>query len=181
VRVKVPHAGVVGLDLALKRSAACYVPAGWEVGDWASLRFCVVGAAVAERDPLLVAQRLDLIASAIRDFVADLPARPHAFVEDYGFSAQHSGMWIAEGAGCVKRDLYRHLRVTLVPVNQSSARKTLLQKVPQGKGAAPAAVVSRLRAAGFPHEGSDEADAFVVANHGRSLLGMVAAVLPDAR
>lgn len=191
--------GVVGLDLSLRRAAACWVPPDWSVGDWGALRFCVAGCEVKGRDPEAVADRLVTVSAAMVDFIStvwptgpktflvhDRPAQvpvPAIYVEDYGFGAQNAGMWLAELAGAVKCEVRRRWKqhgAVVVPVNQNTARKTFFgdNKLPQGKGAVPAAISTALRRIGFPHEGSDEGDAAIIAWHGRSLHGMPAVVMP---
>lgn len=164
--------GVVGLDLSLKRAAACYVPPDWDPCDWKRLRFRIVGGQVVAREPEAVARRLSDIAHGMVDFVDQAGKGAKVFSEDYGFGAQHAAAWIGEGGGVVKKDLWERLGVVVVPVNQSTVRKTFLGKLPR-KGAGTV-VVQVLRRLGFPWEGSDEADALIVALHGRSLLGMPA-------
>ena len=171
---------VVGLDLSLTRSAACYVPPGWEPGDWDSLEFVTAGFEVKGRDPAACARRLSVVANVMFEFVhwRVQQARSdelHVFLEDHAYGIGQSNIVTAELVGCVKRDLYERLGIVALPVNQSTARKLLLGKLPPRERGSAVAVA--LKAAGWPHRGSDVGDAFVVANAGRSDLGMVAVVL----
>lgn len=166
--------GVVGLDLSLKRAAACYVPADWEPCDWPGLKFCVTGSSVKGRDPRAVVERLSSIAREISSFVDEIGC-PKVWLEDYGFGAVHAAAWLGEGAGVVKLALFETHGIVVVPVNQATARKTFLGKLPRRE--AGTAVVQALAKLGFPWEGSDEADAWVIGNHARSVLGMPALTL----
>jgi len=97
------------------------------------------------------------------------------FVEDYAYGlAGLGGMRIAELGGAVKAQLFAQHAAVVQPVNAMTARKIFLGKLPKGKGAAQKAVQDACIALGLvpKDSGSDEADAFVIANAGRALLGL---------
>jgi hypothetical protein len=119
-----------------------------------------------------VIDRYDSISLAIRVFCEENPVRA-VYVEDYAY-AQHSQSiaGLHESGGIVKRDLYRSLGRAPIPVTASTARKTLLQKLPRQNGIKQwvEANVRRLKGEAIYWNG-DEIDAFVIANHGLMLEG----------
>ncbi len=100
----------------------------------------------------------------------------HVFVEDYAYSAQATaGRALAELGGVVKFRMWRELNRIVHPVNMASARKTLLGRVPAKRTSGIAVkdfVNSKLAQMGARFGTLDEGDAFVIANHARSLLGL---------
>lgn len=110
--------------------------------------------------------------------VVKLMAQAHLFhperiyVEDYPLGNNSKGTRErAEFTGIIKHALwYDNANWLPIAVNISSARKTLLGKVPQGKGLAKKVCFESLKSLGFQLTCDDEADALVVANHGASLL-----------
>ena len=165
---------VVGLDLSLRRSAACFIPADWEPFvhgevNWRALKTMTVGHDLKkDATPKEKAARLGKIASSISEWVSE---QAEVAFEDYAYGmAGHSGMMLAELGGAVKYALYTDLNIGVVPVNQSTARKFLLGKLPQKDRAS--VVVAKLEEWGCPFATSDEKDAFVIANYWRTELGM---------
>jgi hypothetical protein len=173
-----PAAGVVGIDLSLRRTAAVYLPGDWVPGEWTGIRWVTAGYELSGADPEEVAARLMAIAREVVDFVRGVGAG-HVFVEDYAYGMagkSRAVIGLAELGGAVKVKLLESA-VVARPANMASARKLFLGKLPTGKGAAQAAVQAALKQMGSPFVGSDAGDAMVVANAGRSLLGMVACVV----
>jgi hypothetical protein len=190
---------VVGIDLSLTRSAAFYLPSNWKPGgSWAKVKTITVGyplsktASATQRD-----LRIRTIVKALVAFLNEVPVGtrpdiyvtptkpmkaewswPAVYVEDYAYGlAGNSGIRLAELGGALKYAIAQECGVSVEPINMTTARKIFLGKIPKGKGAAQVAVHSTLKRMGFAYEGSDEGDAFVIANAGRSLLGMTAATI----
>lgn len=171
--------GVVGFDLSLRRSAAVYLPPRWEPGTWGGVRWTTCGRDVAGRDPEKVADRLVEIVDELSKFVGkNLGAMPgqRIFVEDYAFSRVASSVTgLAELHGAVKF-AFAEIGLVVVPVGQMTARKLLLGKLPpKDRAQAVHNVIQRMKPPWG--EGSDEGDAFTVANAARSQLGMAAVSL----
>lgn len=176
---------VLGLDLSLAAPAAVVLYKGWRPGDWSFRHMRAkcwakeieehkewhAGAYGAEWWP---AERLDWIGKQVATFARDNGAT-HAFVEGYAFGRQQNREALAELGGVVKRDLYARLNLMLEPVAANSARKTLLGHVPSKKASGIAVkdyVNHQLAKMGAKFATMDEGDAFVIANHGRMLLGL---------
>jgi hypothetical protein len=113
------------------------------------------------------------IAQNILHWVLGLPGRPQAlrvYVEDYAFGlTQNRAHELAEMTGMVKMSFYQ-AGMLVRPVNQSTVRKYFLGKLPPKDRAG--AVHSALKGMGAPWHSSDVGDAFVVANYGRTELGL---------
>jgi|SRR5882672_709621 len=167
--------GIVGFDLSLTAPAACFIPQGWELGDWLTLRFeTYVGgddALVKTGVDALAWQyrRLIKISGWARNFVLEKRAQ-HTFVEGYAFSKHSSSVTrLAELGGVCRVELFTYGR-TLRPVVASSARKLILGKLPREdvKRVTHQAIWDH----GAPFADGDQVDAFVVANAGLSELGL---------
>lgn len=161
---------VLGLDLSTRAAAAIAVPSNWG-GDFDFVRRLVVGVKLTrDATDLERALRTDLIANRIVEFAVDYQVGD-AWLESYAFGKSTSAHTLGELGGVVRLKLVQ-AGVRIHTANMSSARKLLLGRIPQGKGAAKAAVYRSLRAAGMrfgPTETAyDEGDAFVCANWGLS-------------
>lgn len=163
---------VVGLDLSLRAAAAARVTLPWD-GDLEDVITRVVGQDLsAGSEPEAYARRLDLIATAIADFCEGADA---VYVEEYAFSSMskraHS---LGEVGGVVKLELFRRSGRSPTPVTASTARKTMLQKLPRA-GVKPF-TMRNVRRLGPPANKwtEDQIDAFVTMNHGVMLEGGVA-------
>ncbi len=164
----------MGLDLSLRRSAVCFIPGDWEVFvhgevNWGALKTMTVGQDLKkDSSPEEKADRLVKIAGSISEWISETSV---VFVEDYAYGmAGQSGMMLGELGGAVKYALRYDVKLGVRPVNQSTARKFLLGKLPQKDRAA--VVVAQLEEWGCPFATSDEKDAFTIANYGRTELGM---------
>lgn len=172
---------VIGFDLSLLNSAAVLIPGDWDPTkcDWNRLMYTRVGYPIAKpgKDgPELRARRILHIVTELMAWMGLPPKR--VYVEDYAYgmaggSASITGL--AELGGALKFELIRRGCV-VDPVNQSTARKFLLGKLPPKDRAI--AVHKVLEDCGCPWsregEGSDPGDAFVVANYARTELGLPA-------
>ena len=163
---------VVGLDLSLRAAAAAKVTLPWD-GDLEDVVTRVIGDEVSKDSaPEAYARRLDLIAKSMVDFCdgADV-----VYVEEYAFSQMskraHS---LGEVGGVVKLELFRRLGHAPIPVTASTARKTMLQKLPR-KGVKEF-TMRNVRRLGAPADRwtEDQIDAFVCLNHGVMLQGGIA-------
>lgn len=163
---------IVGLDLSLRAAAAAKVVLPWD-GSLDDVSTCIAGHQLAlTATPAERTERLLLIANRLADFCA---TADHVFIEEYAFSAsQAHAHAIGEIGGVVKVWLRNRLNLDAVPVQASSARKTMLQKCPNKD--AKKFVVRNVKRLGSPATGwtDDQIDAFVVMNHGVMLQGGVA-------
>lgn len=167
--------GVVGFDLSLKAPAACFIPAGWELGDWNRLTSTTY---VGHDDALVRTtadglrwqyRRLAKISEWARAFVLTHRAA-HTFVENYAFSKSSSSVTrLAELGGVARVELLTYGR-TLIPIVASSARKLILGKVPREDQ--KVVTQQALWDHGAEFANGDECDAFVVANAGLSEIGL---------
>jgi hypothetical protein len=166
---------VIGIDLSLRRTAAVHLPADWIPGTWDGVQSMVSEQEGVEgRDPEAHAYRLHAIAERLATFIGVCKVK-HVYCEDHAYGlAGRGGVTLAELAGAVKGRLFAR-GVVVIPVNMMTARKLLLGKLPR-KGAATA-VQDALKQMGSPFEGSDEGDAWTVANWGRTELGMAGVTL----
>jgi hypothetical protein len=164
---------VVGIDLSLTRAAAVYLREDWVPGSWAGVESMVVGEALEKASLAELAGRLAKNARRLTEFAArrDRDGLLVAVEDLVGGLAGKGGLRLAGLDGALKAFLFE-AGIVATPINVSTARKTLLGKVPQGKGAAPAAVQAVLARMGSPWAGSDQGDAWCIANHLRSIAGM---------
>lgn len=175
-----PFKTVVGLDLSLQAAAACAIPLKWKEHDMLHTRTIVVGYGVKDSDGEEVRlERLDKIAKALVEFCDNNHAVAIG-VEDYAFSqGQSRAHALGEIGGVTKLALYKKLNVIPTPIVASTARKTLLQKLPgqrgMKKGFMKKFVAHNVRRLEGPtlKWGEDEIDAFVIANHRRMIEGEV--------
>jgi hypothetical protein len=174
----VEERAVVGLDLSEKASAAVWLPARWQPGDWRSI--------VAETFDAEAEQeaggyrRIYVVACAVRGFVEAVWRRdphrfPAVFVEQYGFSygSSRAVTGLAELGGSVRFTLRERHKAAVHPLVASSARKLLFG--PQRRMARKewkALVAVELGRMGCPLDDEDQRDAFVVANAARHALGL---------
>lgn len=165
--------GVVGLDLSLRSTGACFVPAGWE-GD---TRACAVGGWGRESDGTArdKARRMSEISAGVLAFVAQhVSPGGTVWAEEYAFAkgGQAHAAALRELGGAVKVKLYEELDVEVIPVVASQARKMLLGKLPR-KDVKEYVLrnLERLRGE-MPYWTDDQKDALVVANYGVGLLNL---------
>jgi len=170
-RVSPKAVGVVGLDLSTRGTAGVYLPPGWVPGDWDVPTFRI-GYEAKKGDHAKHAARLHDIAVATAHFVKKV-GTPHVFVED-AIPAMSGSKPLTELAGAVKARVWETCGLGCVPVNQSTARKLLLGKLPQKDRVL--AVHGFLKQCGCPWEDSDRGDALVIASWGRTELGMTGLV-----
>lgn len=168
-----PKARVLGLDLSLRGPAMCYLSARWTPpsDDNFETQFIEV------KDKHRGAERVELISHAIKEMCRHVEPT-HVFVEEYSFSSRGAGLvGVHELGGVVKQDLWREFDLIVQPIPAASARKTLLGKLPSNammkakKMKLKEHVDQQLSKMGFKFGTMDEADAFVIANHGLMLLG----------
>lgn len=161
----------MGLDLSLRSSAACVIEEFWKPGEWADgIATKVVGYGIKEKTPFDSATRLVNIVTVLVDF-ARWTRPAYVYVEDYAYGlAGRSGMVLAELGGAVKYRFMEELGVTVVPVNMSTARKYLLGKLPPRDRVEM--THRHMNEIGCPFGTSDEKDAWIVANYGRTEAGL---------
>jgi len=171
---------VMGLDLSLTAPAAVVLPARWRPGTWRMPSACWAAKIAlfvheererADFEPA----RWALLSNWVLDF-ARVRGATHVFVEDYAFAARRTaGRALAEFGGVVKYNFWNRQQIVVQPVVAASARKTLLGHVPSKKTSGVEVkdyVNEKLARMGAKFATMDEGDAFIVANHGRYLLGL---------
>lgn len=168
---------VVGLDLSLTATGMCALPLDWSFAlEEVKTSTCgyALDAGATARERIV---RATEIADAVFDFCKAHQARA-VYVENHAFGAGGArANETIEMTGIVKAKLFDDWGIVVEPVVASSARKTLLQKLPsprgQKRGALKAWVVANVRRLGGPALGwsEDEVDAFVCANMGLMLRG----------
>lgn len=162
---------ILGMDLSLRSTGAVVLPAGWAPGpnmfDVPSSNHGYELKNPTHQDRLV---RNATIVRGLLAFAREHKVT-HAFVEDhaYGLSGQQ-GVVLAELTGAVKVVFLRMLGLGVVPLNQSIVRKYFLGKLPRDGRAI--ATHRALRDIGCPWEDSDRGDAYLVANFGRTELGL---------
>jgi hypothetical protein len=108
-------------------------------------------------------ERIINIRDAILNFCKEVQAR-RVMIENYAFSAPGKITMLAELGGVVKLDLLENWGVAVEPIHASSARKILLQNLPQ-KDSKLFTSVNVRRLGGQTKDWTvDQIDAFVVAN-----------------
>ena len=122
---------VLGLDLSLRRPAACVIPEGWQVGDWKALHLLAFDGEDSHDERSHYA-RIIKIVGKMRDFMLAYGVGLNdAWVEGYAFSRNSSSVTkLAELGGVARCEFLSYGRV-LRAVPQSSVRKLLLGKVPR--------------------------------------------------
>ncbi len=189
----------IGFDLSLTAPAAVALPLDWKPGDWKNVRFWLLKPPAPKSDD--VAGQLERYA-AISQWAWDRyveVGRPASYaVEAYAFSKNNaSASKLMELGGIVRLNLYGAQQCPLpVVIAASSARKTLLGKVPRtdqklavqvalynvGAPLDPKLVeghVKRPRYATPDTWEENVCDAFVVANHFLGELGGTVLTLGD--
>ncbi len=164
----------MGIDLSLTAPAYCIIPDRWLPDRWGMLFMLNLKDGIGKR---LDIERVAFIVNHLR-VIAQRNHVTHVFIEDYAFAAPGRGRGeraLAELCGVLKYTFYFDLDLTITPVHIASARKTLLGHVPTKKSSGIPVkdyVNEALGTMGAEFETMDEGDAFVVANHGRSTLGL---------
>lgn len=158
---------VLGVDISLRGTGLCLLPAGWFVHgrpDWSVVKTVTVGYGlgldVSENER---AKRLLHIAGAVKLFARRYDA-DHACIEQYAFAKREAHIRaVGEVGGCVRVGLYAE-KVELHVATAAQVRSRLLGYVPTGK-ASKAPVQEFLREMGAPFaDKPDECDAFALAN-----------------
>jgi Holliday junction resolvasome RuvABC endonuclease subunit len=171
---------VIGLDLSLTAAAAAAIPRQWtnNLDDVKTMRVGYGLSDIEEEGERM--DRLDFIVERIMEFCQQ--HSPVALgVEEYAYSqGQSRSHALGELGGVVKLAVWKRLHITPLPVVASTARKTLLQKLPnlrgKKKGYLKTWVVHNVQRLEGPtlRWTADEIDAFVIANHRLMMVGGMA-------
>jgi hypothetical protein len=151
-----------GIDLSLTGTGAVLVPGPWDLR-WHAVERASFGVSLPRTAALReVTHRLrDVSRDVVRWIVRQ--GATHVFVEDLPPHAKGFSMVpLAELRGVFRCELLEQAGLDAVFVNQSSARKFLLGKLPPKDRKAH--VVEALKAAGADFEDSDQYDAFCSVN-----------------
>jgi len=163
---------IVGLDLSLTGTGVVVLETSWTPGSWQGVRTATFGyglpEGVSERD------RIGRIVDIAQRVVAFVPRGAEVFIESLAFG-RFTGSASSKLAGLtdvVKVALFMDKGILTQVVTAGQARKLLLG---YGQGQdIKKQVEQRLRGAGAPVRNNNEADAFAIANYGRSELGLSA-------
>lgn len=165
------------LDLSLDSTGGVSVPAGWG-GDWSLVERVNIGKELPKDAPLpQQVQRISEIANDVADWLFWLcegdPEKLKVWVEDLPRFGKNvfKTIELAMLRGVVQDHLAPfHIYLEALPL--SSCRKTLLGHVSKVKGEAKRRAIAMVHdISGDMLKSDDEADAFVVLNHGCSLVG----------
>lgn len=166
--------GVVGLDLSLRSAAAAFVPSTFK-GNTKHVRVQTWGYELdREASEESLAKRRHIIATGIREWLRGLSKKhivERVFIEEYAFSRNSSSATGLHELGGVVKNVLLEASFHFTSVTASSARKTLLQKLPKKDIKAFTEDNVRRLAGEALYWNADEVDAFVVANHGMMLMG----------
>jgi len=169
---------VVGLDLSIRCTGMVALPSAFaRTFEWSAVRHRIVESKAVPTGVRERTERLVTIAEEIAEWVSArspdvIALEEQAFNQGFAHSRE-----IGELTGIVKARLLG-LGVPIVTVPATTARKTLLGKVPR-KGSKDA-VSSVLRRMGAPWTGTDRSDAFAIANHVLSTHGHPAVTVREA-
>lgn len=160
---------IVGLDLSLRGTGAVAIPPSWDL-DFTRVHAESFGVDLpAARTTREVTARLRDISRDLREWCIRIGAR-HVWIEDLPTHAAFNIVPLAELRGVVRLELLDQAQLDVRFVNQSSARKLLLGKLPPNDRKRH--VVEALKAAGARFRDSDQADAFTAANAALHELGV---------
>lgn len=167
---------VLGLDLSLSRTGAVLIPTDWNPGDWSALKVFDVTHDVPEKGDWRGQYARYLHFADVLVAWCEPWAIGRAFVESYAYSKfDQSGTKLHELGGVVRVCFLEKLDIVLEPVNESTARKILLGKLP--KKGRKKVTEDALVVAGAGFRNGDIADAFVIANFGLTEMGLTALTL----
>lgn len=180
---------VIGMDISWRRPAMVVLPANWKPGDWKTIRSFAFAESRSEKtlNEVECIERTERLVTKIAGVIKhQLFSDPysnhvdqsvHCFIEQYAYAQHQQGghARIVEFVGALKLEVWRECGILLLPVIGTSARKLLLGRIPRSVGKVKVYVQTEVFRMGAPKEWTeDEVDAFVIANCGRSLLGLPA-------
>lgn len=157
---------IIGIDASERALGLVAIPAAWDIDEWHAVIAQTLPAGTGGPSQL----RRSLAKQVVTFCRAVNPTR--VYIEDYPRHGAFNIGRLAELHGVLKDHVEFEFGVSVEPVNMSSARKLLLGKLPRGKGMAKKAVLESLRSVWIPGIDDAQADAFTVANFGRSQLGL---------
>lgn len=179
-----PGAHVVGIDLSLRAASACAIPIPWDF-DLRKVKIKRAGYGLkATASPRDKTERAIQIAHDLCVFCVNVKAMQIA-IEEYAYSAGGAGAHMTiECGGHLKADILQTMDIAVYPVQASTARKVLLQKVPgrMGQGKTKPWVIANVKRLGGPTVdwSDDDCDAFVIANTVLEHAGGIALSFPGA-
>ncbi len=157
---------IVGVDSSITALGLAAIPGDWAANDWARIQARTIVTKPGSVDVM----RFEHLARCVVSFCETVGA-DEVFIED-------SSVWggttkrLCTLSGGIEHELYAKLAIIPRRVNVTSARKLLLGSVPRQQGVAKVVVQESLRSLGAHFEDDAQADAFAVANFGRSELGL---------
>lgn len=160
---------IVGIDLSTTGLALVAIPSVWTPGDWTAIRRRSLGTGPGASHTARRAALADDVVSWI-EWVRGEFGPCEVAHEGYPKGGRVYNLdLLCELGGVVKHELREKLGIECEAAPLVSARKTLLGWVPKG---AKEIVARLLREAGAGFADGDQADAFAVANHARSMRGL---------
>lgn len=158
-----------GIDLSLTGTGTVLVPGPWDLR-WHAVERASFGRSLPKSASVReVTHRLRDVTRDVVRWLIRLGAT-HVFVEDALTHAAFNIVPLAELRGHFRVELLEQAGLDAVFVNQSSARKKLLGKLPPKDRKAH--VIEALKAAGADFDDGDQFDAFVAVNAGLEDLGI---------
>ncbi len=156
---------IVGIDSSMLALGLCAVPNDFTLGDWSRVKARTIVTKPGTHDII----RFEHLAHCVVSFCASVEP-DEIFIED-ALVYRGNTKRICKLSGIIEHEIYRNLAILPRLVNVSSARKLLLGSVPQ-RDLAKKVVEESLRSLGAHFEDDAQADAFCVANFGRSEMGL---------
>lgn len=152
---------VAGIDGSLTGLGMVAVPSDWDL-DWRRVKRISLGVSLPhDATTRQVTGRLRDLARDVRTWLIRVGAS-HVVAEDVPSHAAFSIVQLSELRGVLRLELLDQAGLDLQFVNQSTARKLLLGKLPAKERKQH--VVEALRAAGADFDDADQADAFCTVN-----------------
>lgn len=157
---------IVGIDSSIAALGICAIPDDFGPRDWDRIKARTLVTKPGTADVM----RFEHLARCVVSFCGAVEA-DEVFIED-------SNVWsgstkrLCKLSGVIEHELFKELAIVPRLVNVTSARKLLLGTVPQKKDVAKLVVEESLRSIGAHFEDDAQADAFCVANWGRSECGL---------
>ena len=160
---------ILGIDLSMSGGLGlCLVPPDWD----SDFRKCRTDT-IFPKKGANQSERLWQLVDGVDRFAVSGGATEF-WVEGYAASGARALHYLAEVGGAIRVHLWSYFDAELNVAHISSARKTFLGRLPQGRGVAKKVIQETLRSLSAPFAAdNNQCDAFVVANHALSVRGLV--------
>jgi len=157
---------ILALDLSTSGLGMVCLDTTWDL-DWRRVRFRTLACSLRKATPRERVERLRMLALDVRTWCIYTGATVvyAEAIPTFGFEI----VTLAQLRTAVDMELYRENGFVVESVQQNTARKLLLGRVPQKNRKQH--VSEALKAQGDPFEDDDQRDAFAIANHALHVLG----------